>query len=64
MSITAAIGRLADMSPKVKARLIGVLLLSTIVAGKLLVLPMRPGAGTVSILLVGSMMGGRSGDGD
>jgi hypothetical protein len=30
------------------------------VAGKLLVLPMRPGDGTVNILLVGSMMGGRS----
>ncbi len=31
------------------------------VAGKLLVLPIFPGAGTVSILLVGRLMGGRSG---
>src|SRR5208282_1133801 len=33
------------------------------VAGKLLVLPMRPGEGTVSCLLVGSMIGARSAEG-
>jgi hypothetical protein len=34
------------------------------VAGKLLVPPIRPGVGTVSILLVGRLMGGRSPDVD